>query len=397
MTAAELLFTGQIEPDRASGQNVAAQARSVFSRLITTLAERELVPEDLLRLRLFVRDLDDLPAIERALERDGMAEWPAVSVLELPAGPSPEAAVTLDAVAAPGARERRRIMGLSGAGDRSAGLGGPPRGVRLGPWVFVGAIAASPAPPSYCSTSHGPGIAGGSATRRIGAESRAVFAHVEELLRTQGAELRDVVSVGGWLTFPVRRSAYRPLGDVREALAAQAGLFPASAAVRINRVSPAGALLAFEAIAFTPEDPTERERRRAAALPAPSPLAPYYASARRAGDYVFTCGEVPTGAASPDGALAARTQAEEVYERLRADLAAHGASPAGVLHQTVFVRCPGDGAAVAEAAREFYGVGGAGVPAPPTTLLSVADVGFHSGCDVEIELVAAGDGQTADA
>jgi enamine deaminase RidA (YjgF/YER057c/UK114 family) len=226
-------------------------------------------------------------------------------------------------------------------------------------------------------------------TQRIGAESRAVFAHIAELLRAQGAELRDVVSVGGWLTFPMRD--YGPLGDVRDTLMAETGLFPASAAVQVGRVRSDGALLAFEAIAFAPKDPVERERWRAASLPAPSPLAPYYASARSAGGYVFTCGEVPTGTADPDRPAAVQTQAGEVYERLGTDLAAHGASPASVVHQTVFVRRPRDRDAVADAARVFYGADA--LPPPPTTLLGAADIGFHPGCDVEIELVAATDGR----
>jgi enamine deaminase RidA (YjgF/YER057c/UK114 family) len=393
--AAELCFIGQIAPERASGADIAAQARSVLSRLTATLAEQGLVLEDLLRLRLFVRDLDELPAIEAAMDRDGTTESPAVSVVELPTGGPAEhgVAVTLDAVAAPGAHEQRRIVDPGGTGDHgvSAGLGGAPRTVRLGPWVFAGATAALANRTPSSSPTDDPEVEG-SATGRIGEESRAVFTRMEELLHGQGAELRDVVKVGGWLTFPVRLSDYRPLGDVREALLTEAGLFPASAAVRVGRVQPAGALLAFEAIAYAPEEPAERERWRATSLPPPSPLAPYYASARSAGGHVFTCGEVPADAAGPDRPVAAGTQAGEVYERLRADLAAHGASPANVLHQTVFVRYPRDGDAVAKTARAFF----AG-DIPPTTLLGAVDIGFHPGCDVEIELIAATDALRADA
>lgn len=393
--AAELLFIRQIAPDRTSGEDVAAQARSVSSQLITALAEHGLVPEDLLRLRLFVRDLDDLSTIERAVDRDGTTEWPAVSVVELPADSSPGAALTLDAVAALGAHEQRQVMCAPAPGTREVrgGLGSPPRSVRLGPWVFVGAIAASTGR-EVASLAPGAQGAANSVTRRIGEESRAVFTHMAELLRIQGAELRDVVSVGGWLTFPVRRSDYQPLGEVRRALLTEAGLFPASAAVQVGRVQPDGALLAFEAIAFAPEDPAEHERWRAVALPAPSPLAPYYASARSAGGHVFTCGEVPTGTVDLSRPAAVTTQAAEVYERLGADLAAHGASPADVLHQTAFVRHSHDRDAIADAGRAFFGENAL---LPPTTLLTATDIGFHPGCDVEIEMVAAADGRSADA
>ncbi|HEV3319169.1 MAG TPA: Rid family hydrolase [Solirubrobacteraceae bacterium] len=402
MMAAELVFIGQIAPERTAGADVATQARSALSRLTVALAERGLGLEDLLRLRLFVGDLGDLPAIERAIDSSGPTEWPAVSVIELPADSTPKVplgvAVTLDAVAAPGAREQRRVVPPEpgGRGAR-AGLRGPPRSVRLGPWVFVGATTASAGEARSSSPSGRPDGADSAARRIIGEGSRAVFARIEKLLRAQGAEPRDVVSVGGWLTFPVRRSDYRPLGDVREALLAETGLFPASAAVRVGRVRTDDCLLAFEAIAFAPEDQAERERWRAASLPPPSLLAPYYASARSAGGYVFTCGEVPvnTRAPDPDRPVAVETQAEEVYTSLRSHLAAHGAGPADVVHQTVFVRHPCDQDAVADAARKFYGADT--LPPPPTTLLSVADIGFHSGCDVEVELVAAADGSSADA
>ena len=178
-----------------------------------------------------------------------------------------------------------------------------------------------------------------------------MFAHIAELLRAHGAELRDVISVGRWLDVSGAAIRLPSPGDVREALLAQEGLFPASAAVQVARVPPAGAMLAFEAIAFAPEDPAEHGRWRAAALPAPSPLAPYYASARDVGGYVSTCGEVPTGATDPDHSATVATQANQVYVRLRADLAAHGASPANVLHQTVFLRHARDRDAITDAAR----------------------------------------------
>ena len=305
--------------------------------------------EDLLRLRLFVDDLGELPAIEAAIEAHVGPQRPAVSVVEMPAAATePGAAMTLDAVAAPEARARRRLG---------------PQSARLGPWVFLGAVAA--------------------------ADPRTLFAHMEEQLREQGARLRDVVKVEGWLTFPM--SDYRPLGETRSALVGEAGLLPASAAVQVGRVGSDGERLAFEAIAFVPEDRGNEARSEGT-----SRLADFYLDARAVGGYVFTSGEVPDGRGSP------AEQAREVYERLRTHLAAHGATPADVLQQTVFVRDPeddenseaiADGAVVTEAARAFYGTN---ATLPPTTLLPVADFGFRPGCAVEIELVAASDVRRAD-
>jgi enamine deaminase RidA (YjgF/YER057c/UK114 family) len=340
MAVAELRFIGQIAPDPAVGGGVAAQARSVLSRLTVALAEQGLALEDLLRLRLFVRDLAELPEIEAAIDARIGSARPAVSVVELPGeSVEPGVTLTLDAVAAPNAGEQRRLLSNS---------------ARFGPWVFLGAVTA--------------------------ADPRALFAHMEERLREQGARLREIVKVEGWLSFPM--PDYGPLGETRSALVGEAGLLPASAAVQVGRVSDGGEPLAFEAIAFVPVD-----RGRKARHEATSRLADFYVDARAAGGYVFTSGEVPDGGGSP------AEQTHEVYERLRAHLAAHGATPASVLQQTVFVRHARDGATVAAAAREFYG---ADSPPPPTTLLPVADIGFHPGCDIEIELVAASDAPSAD-
>jgi enamine deaminase RidA (YjgF/YER057c/UK114 family) len=391
LAAPELVFLGGLSTGDATGEpraadahgSVAEQTHALLWRLGATLAEHELAFDDLLRLRLFVGDLDELPAIAQVMSLDEV-QWPAVSVIELPApGHRERAELTLDAVAAPGACARRQLR-QAAALDQSSSSSEMTvfhRSARFGPWVFLSAISAADAeqPSAHrCSPPH-------TAPQRIGEESRALFAGIEQLLRAQGAELRDVVHVGGWLAFPMRE--YAPLAGVRETLLDRAGLMPASAGVQVARVGADDELLAFEAIAFAPLDGAEH-RRDGELAPAPSRLARFYADARPAGGYVFTSGEVP------DGRGSAQAQAREVYERLRSHLAAHDASPAGVVQQTVFVRRAGEADVIAAAAREFYG---ADTPTPPTTLLAVADIGFHPGCDVEIQLVASADGRRADA
>jgi enamine deaminase RidA (YjgF/YER057c/UK114 family) len=357
--------------------------------LETILAARGLGSADLLRLRLFVADLNDRAEIERALDTRLGPQRPAVSVIELPTGSLPrDVAVSLDAVAADGGRARR--------GQRRQLA---PYSARVGPWVFVGAVTAPP--PSLPRREHAL-----SEPPDPDTEPRALFAHMQALLREQGAELRDVVRVGSWLTFPMRD--YGPFARVRTALVAEAGLLPASAGVQVGRVGLAGQRLACEAVAFAPEDRADRigappAADRTDAPPAARPtnipsaadrgdappaerrrsrLADFYVDARAAGGYVFTSGEVP------DGRGSVRAQAAEVYERLGSHLAAHGARAADVVQQTVFVRHAADGEAVLAAGRVLYGAH----PPPPATLIAVADLGFCPGCDVEIELVASAGG-----
>jgi enamine deaminase RidA (YjgF/YER057c/UK114 family) len=238
---------------------------------------------------------------------------------------------------------------------------------------------------------------------------------MERLLRAADASLGDVVKVGGWLTFPM--GGYGPLGEVRSRLLTRHGLLPASGAVQVGRVSGEDEpLLSFEAIAFAPRGGSGSKdgpgaargpdgahgpgaaRRPGAAhgpdakhgpdaeqrelppwpsgLAKPSPLAAYYATAREAGGYVFTCGEIPRVRAG------ARQQADDVYEQLGSHLGEHGASPSDVVHQTVFVRSREDIPVLKSAASAFCGA------RTPTTFIPAADMGFRPGVDVEIELIA---------
>jgi enamine deaminase RidA (YjgF/YER057c/UK114 family) len=356
-------------------------ARATLRRLGQALAQHGLRLEDLLRLRIFVVDLGVQAEMEQALEELlPRHSWPAITIVELPADASSvQGALSLDAIAAPDAALTRQPAGST---EHCRGEGhGRPEAVRYGPWVFVGAVV---------------GASSRELSLRQGVEtqSRSLFAHMEQLLRAAGAELGDVVKVGGWLTFPM--SEYVPLAEVRSGLLARHRLLPASAAVQVGRVAGEGEpLLSFEAIAFAPQGEMGSSHASAAVrspslidhrkpspqvrdLAKPSPLAAYYATARHAGGYVFTCGEIPR---TPTGTHVSE-QVDDVYEQLGAHLGEHGAGPSDIVHQTVFVRNHEDIPAVQAAGHAFCGT------QIPTTLIQVADMGFRPGVDVGVELIA---------
>jgi 2-iminobutanoate/2-iminopropanoate deaminase len=326
-----------------------------LARVRAALTGRGLRLDDLLRLRVFAADRSEAIEIERQLgQMLPRHRWPAVTIVELPSAAGSARAV--DAIAAAHAHEQRAAIG----GEEAPGTVSGPAAVRFGPWIFVGSLTG--ASPRELQLGE-----------RIEHEARQLFARMERLLRVAGAELRDVVKVGGWLTFPM--GEYAPLGRVREELLDRCGLLPASSAVQVQlaRQQDQEPLLAFEAIAFAPEGQPRRYPPRARA----SPLAPYYATARCAGGYVFTCGEIPSAPAP----LA--EQVGDVYEQLRHHLAEQGATLRDVIHQTVFVRRSEDIRVVDRAMRALLDL-----TVPPTTALSAADMGFRTGTDVEIELVA---------
>jgi enamine deaminase RidA (YjgF/YER057c/UK114 family) len=375
-SAGELFFLGQI--------GAGGDARATLERLDRELEQCGLRPADLLRLRIFVTNLDTEAEIERALEELlPRQSWPALTIVELPPGAGgPRDALSLDAIAAPEAHLAQQPIGAMARCRSEAHRGdeerGRPEAVRYGPWVFVGAVAGE--------NSYAPSL-----PRRIEAQSESLFARMERLLHAADAGLGDVIKVGGWLTFPM--SGYVPLGEVRSRLVARHGLLPASGAVQVGRVAGEDEpLLSFEAIAFAPQGETDAkdgpgaarrpgaEQRELSPWPSglakPSPLAAYYATARESGGYVFTCGEIPRVRAGT------RQQADDVYEQLGSHLREHGASPSDVVHQTVFVRSRGDIPAVKSAASAFCG------SRTPTTFIPAADMGFRPGVDVEIELIA---------
>ncbi|MGN6372178.1 MAG: RidA family protein [Solirubrobacteraceae bacterium] len=338
-----------------------------FEQLQGELARRGLGLDDLLRLRLFAADRADLMAMVEALDRLlERAQWPALSAVEL--APHGAATPSLDAIAAPGAHSTR--VAVRAPGGRAPGAA---HAMRFGPWVFVGAVSA-------------PGSAGLDLPDRIETEARELFAHMQRLLQAGGADLRHVVKVGGWLSFSM--SDYEPLAKVRSELLERSSLLPASAAVQTGPIfdlahpedggssSPAP-LLSFEAIAFVPPRPSSKPPHPPLASAAPSPLAPYYASARRAGEYVFTCGEIPRAPAP------AEQEARDVCEQLHVHLAEHGALPQDVVQQTVFVRHGDDVASVEHELARWLRADGVA-----TTVAPALDMGFRPGVNVEIEMIA---------
>lgn len=337
------------------------------------LARRELGLEDLLRLRLFAADRADLVAMVGELDRLlPRPQWPALSVVELAADHA--ASPALDAIAATRAHQTRIAVHtdtrLAPVHAREA-----PEAMRFGPWLFVGSISASSSP-------------GFSLPERIEAQSRELFRRIELLLRAGGTELRHVVKVGGWLSFSM--ADYAPLGNVRGELLERAGLLPASAAVQAGPIfelaaeeqavdsNPVAPLLSFEAIAFVPHRMPSEPPRPELAPAVPSPLAPYYASARRAGDYVFTCGEIPRKSAPVD------EEVRDVCEQLHVHLAEHGALPQDVVQQTVFVRHSEDTPIVERELAAWLRT-----DRVATTVVPAIDMGFRPGVNVEVEMVAA--------
>jgi enamine deaminase RidA (YjgF/YER057c/UK114 family) len=428
-----LVFTGAITPHTESGrlarrlsdvsaeaagakvgsmlidvrtERVLAQAWRVHERLVEVLAKHGSTAGDLLRQRIFLRDMRDVAVIERVMGSFQPDPWPPTSyVLMSGEGLHPEIDIQLDAVAvADGASgERRELIGTAGPGAQARYAAA----ARARDLLFVANVAGLNPDTGQVAerlSELGPDGARFSGYRlttereeRILVQTWLIFRRLEALLADQGASLSDVLQVNGWLSFGIR--AYQPVIEVRNVLFGSHGL-PASTALGVGGVLLPHAELTFDAIALLPcgGGPIKEE------LP-PSAIGSFYVDAVGAAEFVFTCGEVPIDLAVPeliatceqlpdregrslaDGVIheenGAQVRAWYVLERLTDDLARFGATLDDVVQQTVYLRNVADYPAVERVALRAFGG-----KLPPTTLVPITDTSPFWGAGLEIDMIA---------
>ena len=109
----------------------------------------------------------------------------------------------------------------------------------------------------------------------------------------------------------------------------------------------------------------------------------HYTDAVRAGDLLFVSGIVPVdGSGEVVGGGDVVAQAGQVFENMRAVLAAGGAGPGDVVKVTVFLTDVDDRAAINPARQEFFGSA-----RPASTLVEISRLAVP-GAKIEVEAVA---------
>lgn len=378
-----------------------AQAWLIYSWLATLLDQNGSDLSRLVRQRLYFRDLRDVAAVERIMDVFLPHVRPTTTIVQMPSnGVDGRIRVVLDAVAL----ERdcsweRTDIALPGIAETDR----YPQAVRTGPFVFVGnTVGINPEsgrlvgsladfdPPDFPWTTRR------DSEEEILAQSLATFTNVASVLKTQGADLSDIVKLNGWMAFLMQD--FRPLGEAREALFA-ASPAPASASVTTAGQLPEGSLIGYEAVALVPG----QAGYELSSIAGPSGMSAIYTAVRQAGPYVFTCGDVPIDTEAPAVMTApehlgeaarnigfgrldesrVQVQAWDVYERHAESLGLHNASFDDVVHQTVYLRDPAQYPALERVAVEFYGQ-----RIPPTSLVPIVDTSPYWEADLEIEMVA---------
>lgn len=431
----QFLFTGSVTPHGPSGRVVTklaevsdearaalrgsmltdvpmertlAQAWTIYSYLGGLLADQGCSFEDVLRQRLFFRDLRDVPVVERLMDHFYSSGRPATTIIEIPhQGIHDDISIQIDVVALVPDNEglEKEIIEIP---SLEAATRPYPQATKAGQFVFIsntvgvnpqtGELAASleELEPEGKRFSDYP-----LRSRReeeILAQTWFIYQAFGKIMESQGGSVHDLVKVNGWLAYMMRDC--EPMVVARESLYDSAQEMPASCSIGIAGLRPSGAHESYEAIGLVPQ--TEGFMREVRYEP--SGLSPLTVAAVKAGPIIFTCGEVPVSVPrrmpitafdelEDDGRLLgygrihseARIQARAWYVlgEQRGYLERHGASFDDVVHQTVYMCNPQDYPALERVSTLFFGN-----RLPPTTLVPITDTSPFREAELEIEMIA---------
>ena len=368
--------------------------------------------EELVTLRLFLRDMRDAAAAAGAVKSVLGAAAPATTLIEATGpGIDPQLDVVLDAV---GARSGGRFAPRHVAMPELARLtGGFPAATVLGPYVFTtpvsgadpvtGRIAATRdalngderalLDPDYFDPRH----------EALAVEQVLMWRNVRRILAATGVPFENILHQNNWLTVSMQH--YVPVTRVRARLFGLATARTAATSLPISAVRTPGA--AFECSVTGVIAGHESAGFRKEIRVDSHGVGPYYVGAVKAGPCVFAAGEVPvrtTAGAGPQliaqaadlqddlkrlnfGRIHAEyplmAQAHCVYELIGDALARYGCTPKDVLHQTVYLVEPAHYPALERVATLHYGV-----RLPPTTLVPIRGASPFAATLLEIEVTA---------
>ncbi len=373
---------------------VIAQTWTIYQLLAHLVKERGLSLQHVVRQRLFIRDIRELPAIERVMDL-ALGDWrPATSIVVMPSGNiHPDLHIQLDAVVA---LDRTTVTTLKD------GTSFPyPAAVRSGDILFTSSISGLTGPDiSALASEDDVRLLRTAQEQRIYAEALRTFANLDGVLRLAGAQVSDLLKVNGWVSFSMREYGAAVLARRRFFNQTKQNMM-ACTGLTVGGTSDPDALLAFDAIALVPTAGRATKEVRGPASPIASP---YVAGAVKGGGLLFTSGEIPVfvpagevvatcaqvlddgrllrfGHIEPESGMESR--AWFVYRTLEAYLRAFDSSFTRVVHQTVFMKDPRQFPTLERIATMFCGN-----TLPPTTVVPIVDTTPFPTAEIEIELVA---------
>ena len=380
--------------------NAMVQTWAIYKRLAQLLEESGASLRQIVRQRLFIRDVRDLPAIERVMDL-ALEGWrPTTTIVVMPNGSIHDNLhVQLDAIAAV---DRDSIRVIEGPRGRY------PAAIQVGRLLFTSSVSGVGGEPAGVGT-----VRDGRAEdvrllrtqkeHRIYEQGLRTFENLQQVLKLAGATIADILKVNGWVDLPMREYGAVVLAR-RQFFDATERNMMASTGLAVGGCSEPGALLSFDAIALLPEANAPGKQVTGLASPIASP---YVAGAAKGGGFIFTSGEIPVvmpqgdvvtacdklpdegrfmrfGHIEPESGMEAR--AWYVYKTLEAYLEKLDASLDQVVHQTVFIEDARQFPVLERVATMYFGA-----CLPPTTVVPISDTTPFRSAELEIDFVAACD------
>jgi enamine deaminase RidA (YjgF/YER057c/UK114 family) len=400
--------TGIILND-APDDRILAQTWQLFRNVQEILAGIGATFDHVVHQRLFLREMRDLPAIERvlrALMPNGLPSTAAIGATS--AGVDPTVQIQADFIVIdPRSGLTRQNVSIPELDPLCAPY---PLASRAGQYVFTTPLAGVDpesgrlverlsqlseeerafAEPPY-SVDQEAAVA----------QHMMIFRHIRRILESQGGSLQGQARMNGWLRIPFQE--FGPLARVRKRMFSAPGMQVPATSFPMSGVRTKNALFEWQTIALLPPR-TDSDPRKSITMPQ-HPLAPYQVPALFAGPFLFTAGEVAIDTRVPHvvGGFAdlegearqfsyGRIHAENpimaqtlfVYEKLKSYLEAYGLSMDRTLHQTVYIMNPAEYPIVERMATLFFGS-----KLPPTTIVPIQGVSPFREALLEIEITAA--------
>ncbi len=399
------LSTGFLLVD-APERRVLPQAWQALQNLEDSLRKQGSSLVQVAHLRVFLRDPQHYRGVVRVLRHVFGENLPSATVLGATApGVDPRVDVLLDAIALHGDRrpDHRTVdpLGRLTAPFPNATVAGslvfttPVGGVDPATGLAVGSFEQLSAPDAANGRANCPDPWSEAAV----AEHIALWRNVRTVLEGVGSDFGQLVRQCGWLGQSLQD--YAPTAHIRKHIMSEQNRSAMSAFPMSWLPDPHAAVM-FGVIAVSESGrATGGERHNP---PAPHGVGPYYVPATRARDVIFPAGEVPINTELPkhidgfddlDVALKPRlsgriveeidntSQTHFIYNKIGETLAAHGASLADVVHQTVYLRQPYKLPAVERVATLFFGP-----TLPATTVVPIVGTSPFAEASVEIEVTA---------
>jgi len=386
-------------------ERILSQAWRILNNVREILARQGLSLDDVVHQCFYLRDMRDVPALEKVILAFMAGDRPSTTIVGATAkGVNSAIAVQADFIVLADSKVKRQNISIPELDFLTAPF---PLATRAGQYLFTSPLSGINPETRRLATCFSdlseqerelvepPYSRQGES---VVAQHIMLFRHVRKILESQGSSLAYQLRQNGWLTIPLRE--FGPVSRVRRRLFSGENTGPFTS-LTVSGVRTESAAFEYSVIALVPPR-NAGEHKREALMP-PHGIASYYIGAARSGPYVIAAGEVPVDMSIP-GAITRFSDLKDtgrflsvgrvhedrpimakawfVYQKLKSCLEDYGSAMDRVVWQRVFMAEPADYPALERVATLFYGA-----RLPPTTIVPILDTSPYPEAGLEIEVI----------